>query len=216
MRSRLVCLTVALLTMLALDGAAARAEQPNRREFELLKRMPRPILMQFIPDEIGKPPRESEGCLYLIAAVVLGDKERAEDAWNGIEATFEQQTGDGGMKRAAEPGDIPFVVYETRVENMYGGRDSSYNAVSVLVGAHLMFYVPHPDLEAACEAAMDWERTRILPTGEIMVTGNTRTGVDREKNRAGKPKGVNYPDVVQTFWYYGIMHNVPVRHRPCG
>jgi len=90
-----------------------------------------------------------------------------------------------------------------------GGRDSSYNAVSILMGTHLSLYVPNPELEAAFKPAMAWERTRIKPTGEVETEGNTRTGVGKELSKNGVPKQVNYGEVSQTFWYYGALHNDP-------
>jgi hypothetical protein len=93
------------------------------------------------------------------------------------------------------------------IEN--GGRDSSYNAVAVLMGTHLSLYIPHPDLEAAFQPVMDWERTRIKPTGEVEVAGNTRTGVGKELSKTGVPKSVNYNEVAQTLWYYGALHHDP-------
>lgn len=87
-----------------------------------------------------------------------------------------------------------------------GGRDSSYNAVSLLMGQVLLLHVPHPELEKAMVQAMTWQRTRILPTGEVDVLGNTRTGVGKEAFM-GKPKGVNYHEVVLAFAYYGMIHD---------
>jgi len=88
-----------------------------------------------------------------------------------------------------------------------GGRDSSYNAVSVLMGTHLSLYIPNPELEAAFKPAMAWERSRIKPTGEVEIEGNTRTGVGKEPSKSGVPKQVNYGEVSQTLWYYGALHN---------
>lgn len=87
-----------------------------------------------------------------------------------------------------------------------GGRDSSYNAVSVFFGQVLALHVPLPELEAAFPAAMAWQRTRILATGEVEVSGNSRTGVGKE-TFLGKPKGVNYKEMVFTFTFYGLVHH---------
>ena len=88
-----------------------------------------------------------------------------------------------------------------------GGRDSSYNAVSILMGTHLSLYIPSPELEAAFKPAMAWLKTRIKPTGEVEVEGNTRTGVGKELSKSGVPKPVNYGEVSQTLWYYGALHD---------
>ena len=88
------------------------------------------------------------------------------------------------------------------------GRDSSYNAVSLLMGQVLAIYQPDPVLDAAFVKAMAWERTRIKPTGEVEVKGNTRTGVGKEAYM-GKPKQVNYREVILTFCYFGMIHDSP-------
>jgi len=89
------------------------------------------------------------------------------------------------------------------IEN--GGRDSSYNAVSLLMAQVLVFYLPDPDLDAALVRAMAWQRTCIKPTGEVAVAGNTRTGVGKEIFM-GQPKNVNYPEVALAFAYFGMVH----------
>ena len=90
-----------------------------------------------------------------------------------------------------------------------GGRDSSYNAVAILMAQHLSLYLPNAELEAAMKPAMDWQRTRIKPTGEVEVKDNTRTGVGKEPGVDGVPKSVNYNEVAQTLWYYGAIHQDP-------
>lgn len=89
-----------------------------------------------------------------------------------------------------------------------GGRDSSYNAVSILFGQVLALHLPLPELEAAFPAAMAWELTRIRATGEVEVDGNSRTGVGKE-TYLGHPKDVNYKEVVLTLTIYGLLHNDP-------
>ena len=88
------------------------------------------------------------------------------------------------------------------------GRDSSYNAVSLLMGQVLALYQPDPVLDVAFVRAMAWERTRISPTGEVQVKGNTRTGVGKEVFM-GKPKDVNYREVALAFCYFGMIHESP-------
>ncbi len=90
-----------------------------------------------------------------------------------------------------------------------GGRDSSYNAVSMLMGQVLSIYLPNPELDAAIAKTMAWERTRIKETGEVEVEGNTRTGVGRETGMSGQPKKVNYGEVAQALCYFGILHDDP-------
>jgi hypothetical protein len=86
------------------------------------------------------------------------------------------------------------------------GRDSSYNVVSIFYGQVLALHVPLPEFEAALPAAVAWELTRIKETGEVDVTGNTRTGVGKEKSYTGQPKNVNYNEVVFALTYYGLVH----------
>ncbi len=87
-----------------------------------------------------------------------------------------------------------------------GGRDSSYNAVSILFGQVLALHLPLPEFEAALRPAVAWQVTRIRSTGEVSVEGNTRTGVGKE-TYLGQPKGVNYPEMVFAFTYYGLAHD---------
>ena len=91
------------------------------------------------------------------------------------------------------------------IEN--GGRDSSYNVVSILFGQVLALHVALPEFEAALPAAVAWELTRIRDTGKVDVTGNTRTGVGKEKSYTGQPKNVNYNEVVLALTFYGLAHD---------
>jgi hypothetical protein len=91
------------------------------------------------------------------------------------------------------------------IEN--GGRDSSYNATSILFGQVLALHLALPELEVALTKAVAWELTRIKPSGEIEVTGNTRTGVGKEPSYFGEPKRVNYGEVIQALTLYGIVRS---------
>lgn len=86
-----------------------------------------------------------------------------------------------------------------------GGRDSSYNVVSILYGQILALHLPLPEFEAALPAAVAWQLTRVLENGEIDVAGNTRTGVGAEKSYFGTPKNVNYTEVILALTYYGLV-----------
>ena len=88
----------------------------------------------------------------------------------------------------------------------HGGRDSSYNAAAILFAEVLALHVPLPDLEAALPAAVAWQVGRIRPDGEVDVTGNTRTGVGKEKSYFGTPKEVNHGEVAQALTFYGLAH----------
>lgn len=87
-----------------------------------------------------------------------------------------------------------------------GGRDSSYNVVSILFGQVLALHLPLPEFDAALPAAVAWQITRILPSGDIDVSGNTRTGVGKELSPFdGKPKNVNYTEVAMALTLYGTV-----------
>jgi len=91
------------------------------------------------------------------------------------------------------------------IEN--NGRDSSYNVVSIFYGQALAFHIPLPEFEAALPQAVAWQLSRIRDNGEVDVTGNTRTGVGKEKSYTGQPKNVNYNEVVFALTYYGLVHH---------
>lgn len=91
----------------------------------------------------------------------------------------------------------------------HGGRDSSYNVVSILMGQVLALHLDLPELEEAFRPAMAWQLTRIRESGEVDVTGNTRTGVGKEKSYEGKPKNVNTNEVIYALTLYGIVHHDP-------
>ncbi|MBI5768105.1 MAG: hypothetical protein HZA93_09935 [Verrucomicrobia bacterium] len=94
------------------------------------------------------------------------------------------------------------------IEN--GGRDSSYNVVSILFGQVLALHVDLPEFEAALGRAMAWQLTRIGRDGEVDVTGNTRTGVGKEPSPyTGKAKTVNYHEIVWALTLYGAVHRDP-------
>lgn len=89
----------------------------------------------------------------------------------------------------------------------HGGRDSSYNVVSILFGQVLALHVSLPELEAAFPAAVAWQLTKIKQSGEVDVTGNTRTGVGKEKSYTGQPKNVNTNEVIYALTLYGVIHH---------
>ncbi|MDX2038330.1 MAG: hypothetical protein SFX72_16895 [Isosphaeraceae bacterium] len=89
----------------------------------------------------------------------------------------------------------------------HGGRDSSYNVVSILFGQILALHVDLPEFEAALPKAVAWQLTRVKENGEVEVAGNTRTGVGKEKSYSGEPKQVNYTEVIMALTLYGIVHD---------
>lgn len=90
------------------------------------------------------------------------------------------------------------------------GRDSSYNAVSILMGQELALYLPSPELDAAFKRAMIWQLSRIAPDGEVLVEGNTRTGLGQESGRGGVGiKKVNTREVALALIYHAVMYDRP-------
>jgi hypothetical protein len=124
-----------------------------------------------------------------LCGVVLNDEELKASSRKLVALALARRDADG-------------VFIEKR------GRDSSYNAVSLLMGQVLAIYQPDPVLDAAFVKAMAWERTRIKPTGEVEVKGNTRTGVGKEVYM-GHPKNVNYREVILALCYFGMIHDTP-------
>lgn len=92
-----------------------------------------------------------------------------------------------------------------------GGRDSSYNAVSVLFGQSVELYLPDPDFAAAMRRAVDWQLTRITPEGDVITTDNTRTGPDGELTDGGTggPKSINRGEIARSLIYHGLMYDRP-------
>ena len=124
-----------------------------------------------------------------LCGLILGDDQLKESSRKLVAVALARRDADGVF-----------------IEN--GGRDSSYNAVSILMGQVLAFYQPDPNLDSALVRAVAWQRTCVKPTGEVQVAGNTRTGVGKEVFM-GQPKNVNYPEVVLAFAYFGMLHDDP-------
>jgi hypothetical protein len=85
----------------------------------------------------------------------------------------------------------------------HGGADTSYNNVSILMMQVYDLYLPSPAVSAALARAVRWELPHVLPSGEIDVSGNSRTGLGQE-SYFGKAKDVNYGEAVLGLGYYGI------------
>lgn len=88
-----------------------------------------------------------------------------------------------------------------------GGRDSSYNAVALLMAQVITLYLPDPKIDRAMREAMAWQLTRITPEGEVLIAGNTRTGTGREKSRGEGIKKVNTREVAVALLYHGLMYD---------
>ena len=91
----------------------------------------------------------------------------------------------------------------------HGGRDSSYNAVSLLFAQVLALHVSIPELDVALKTAARWQISRIFISGEVDTRGNTRTGVGKEPGYNGQPKGINYNEVILALALHGTVHRNP-------
>lgn len=321
--------TCHILVAFILLGLSAFGDDTNRlarREYDVLRSFPPGRLAALSvydkPDAKGlsggnrsvgrwiEAGAQRGSCRAVIAAVVAGDLAAADDAWQGIDVTFEHQRKDGGFTAEIRPnggsakshgaavetaffflqelGRAILVIRESPHEAHFharivalepklrracdfisagydtiipksghtvnrtiiaakafgtcglvlhdetlvatsrkliahaltrrdkdgvfiekDGRDSSYNVVSIYFGQVLAVHVPLPEFEAALPAAVAWELTRIKETGEVDVTGNTRTGVGKEMGYTGQPKKVNYNEVTLALTFYGLVHQDP-------
>lgn len=86
-----------------------------------------------------------------------------------------------------------------------GGYDCSYHAVGLSFAHRYYDWVAddayRQKIIRMYGKGMSWLLTRINPEGTLNPEGNTRTGLDQEKSRAGKFKILDYGDVVKDiFW----------------
>lgn len=95
-----------------------------------------------------------------------------------------------------------------------GGYDSSYQGVTLF---RLMLFYLHVDpadtalrqhLWSAIERGIAWELTRVLPTGEIDTTGNSRVYPGGDKI-LGVEKSVAFVNTAMALHYYGIVAGDP-------
>ncbi len=98
-----------------------------------------------------------------------------------------------------------------------GGHDVSYNAVGLLYAMRYDTIVAdeamRAELRPMLERAMAWLATRVLPDGQLDPTGNTRTGLGQEKNRAGKVKNMSYGSVYRVLEYWSQISGDEAYHR---
>jgi hypothetical protein len=93
------------------------------------------------------------------------------------------------------------VVFNLQTGGIFpenGGFDSSYQAVTILMLEYIWLNLPAnerpSELYDAMADGIDWELTRIKPSGEVIAEGNTRT--NGQEVFLGVPKTINYPQVV--------------------
>ena len=98
-----------------------------------------------------------------------------------------------------------------------GGYDTSYHAFGIVMAMRYYTIVADPDTRAELapmlQRAVAWLATRVRPDGEIDATGNTRTGLDQEKGRTGKPKSLNYGSTYRAFEYWYQIRGDRSYHR---
>lgn len=95
-----------------------------------------------------------------------------------------------------------------------GGWDSSYNGVAVKLGFELLTLIPNgtetmlkKELERVVSCATDWQKSRILSSGEISTEGNTRVFPGGEEF-LGNEKGVDVIKTVKAFFYMNSLANI--------
>jgi hypothetical protein len=125
-----------------------------------------------------------------LTAVLTGDQLLARRAREALELGLGAQRSDGVFPEL-------------------GGFDSSYQARGLVYAEHYLAWVPHApsSLGPAIARGLAWERTRILPSGQVSIVGNTRAnGVMYDHNG---PKRVVYPMVANALAWWGLARKVP-------
>ncbi len=159
------------LSLCTVWADSSRAAEPIRQEHELLQKMPKEILSKLQPEKVGTIVMGRGGCRYLTAAAVNDDRQRADDAWKSIEATFATQVEDGGFKGGGKPGDAAVTVYAIRVENAYFFLQELGRAILVVQASPLEAYFHKriaglmPQLRQACDFIQKGYPTIIVKVG---------------------------------------------------
>jgi hypothetical protein len=109
-----------------------------------------------------------------------------------------------------------------------GGFDVSFHGEALV---YLLRYFDHAatadmrrTLEAPLRRALGWLETRIQPTGVIAAAGNTRSGLNQERDRTGQPRRISAVAVARALGlarfalneakYETIAKNVAVARQP--
>ncbi len=125
-----------------------------------------------------------------LTAVLTGDRLLARRAREALELGLAAQRRDGVFPEL-------------------GGFDSSYQARGIVYAEHYLAWVPHApgSLGPVIARGLAWERTRIRPSGEVSIVGNTRAnGVMYDHNG---PKRVVYPMVATALAWWGLARHDP-------
>lgn len=106
------------------------------------------------------------------------------------------------------------LIKRNNIEGFFiegGGWDSSYNGVAIKLGFELFTLIPNGaeqltknELEQAVTCATNWQKSRILPTGEISTDDNTRVFPGGEEF-LGNEKTVDVIKTVKAFFYMATL-----------
>ncbi len=92
-----------------------------------------------------------------------------------------------------------------------GGYDSSYNGVATALALRFVLLgTDHRELATAAKRALNWQLSRILPSGEVSVTGNTRVkrGSSGE-TFLGRKKDVDVGHTIEALMLGSMMYADP-------
>ena len=89
-----------------------------------------------------------------------------------------------------------------------GGYDSSYNGVATALCYRLLLLGhPHPALPDRCQAALNWQQSRVLPSGEISTTGNSRVNSRGQgESFMGRKKDVDVGHTTEALMLAALYH----------
>lgn len=90
-----------------------------------------------------------------------------------------------------------------------GGYDSSYNGVATALCYRLLILgYPSQKLGPIAKKSLDWQLTRIAPSGEILTTGNARVNPsENSETFLGRPKDVDVGHTLEALTLAAIYHN---------
>ncbi|QLE43841.1 hypothetical protein FD723_27640 [Nostoc sp. C052] len=133
---------------------------------------------------------------YLVAAALAltgkltGDEELIKYAHKSLEDGLSLQRPDG-------------------VNPEKGGHDSGYQTVGIMYAQRWVTYFPNDSLTSKVvqmiDKSLSWEKTRILPSGEISSEGNTRTGQQERIRDGSRYKKVGPGSQIRTFAYWASV-----------
>ena len=201
------------VSIYVLDSARALLALRDRRDY----------FAEFVPRLEKMIPHVEAAAEWLLQSAVLEqgkrhDQQYTHRKWILAAALGEasQLTGNPQLAKAAADFAAEGIAlqHEDGENPEKGGFDVSYQMVDALNGAR--YYTTlncqsQADLLARVRRMIEqtcrWEMRRILPTGEIDVTGSTR--MLKESGRGGAIKHTNYKEIVQAFSYTAAITGDP-------